>query len=242
MQFRLDDQIDRNALRETFREDGIVVISPFLASAEVEELRDSVEECAEWEIQLKGKEPRVYRFAKEQLNKWPPAQVKALRKIVAADLENDFHFVFDRFPIVEEGEESGEEDNPLADFGRFLSNPTMLDLVRYISSDGRITSASAFCSRYSAGDYLTVHNDKDPDTDRVVAYVFGLTKDWRPEWGGLLLFHDDEGHIQIGLSPKFNSLTLFRVPRRHSVSQVASFCPEQRLSISGWFSASGKNP
>jgi SM-20-related protein len=235
MRFHLDHRIDRGALRETFRKNGLAVISPFLATADAEELRERVVSCAEWEIQLKGSEPRVYRFAREQLDQWAPAQVEALRKIVAADLENDFHFVFDRFRIVDEGEEPGEESNPLADFGEFLSSPTMLDLVRDIVNDRRIASASAFCSRYSAGDYLTVHNDKDPDTDRIVAYVFGLTKGWRPEWGGLLLFHDDEGHVETGLIPKFNSMTLFQVPRRHSVSQVASFCPEPRLSISGWF-------
>ena len=65
--------------------------------------------------------------------------------------------------------------------------------------------------------------------------VFGLTRHWRPDWGGLLLFHDDDGQIDLGLVPAFNVLNLFAVPREHSVSVVAPFAAEPRLTITGWF-------
>jgi hypothetical protein len=239
VQFHLDDRIDRDALAQAFRATGVAVVSPFLRAAEAEELRERVLRCTDWELQMKGKESRIYRLPRQELDQWSPAQVQALREIVAPELGGDLHYAYDRFRMVDEGEDSSAQ-GPLADFGQFLGSSVVLDLVREISGEDRIASASAFCSRYSAGDYLTVHNDSDPDTDRIVAHVFGLAKDWRPEWGGLLLFHDDEGHVESGLCPKFNSLTLFRVPRRHSVSQVASFCPELRISISGWFSAASE--
>ena len=52
---------------------------------------------------------------------------------------------------------------------------------------------------------------------------------------GLLLFHGKDGRIVEGFNPVFNSLSLFRVPQDHSVTQVTSFAPRDRLAISGWF-------
>ncbi|MFD1789097.1 2OG-Fe(II) oxygenase family protein, partial [Sphingomonas floccifaciens] len=60
-----------------------------------------------------------------------------------------------------------------------------------------------------------------------------LTPQWRPEWGGLLLFHDDR-EVAHGFVPGFNTLNLFRVPQRHSVSEVTRAAPHRRYSITGW--------
>ena len=65
------------------------------------------------------------------------------------------------------------------------------------------------------------------------AYVFGLSPDWRTEWGGLLLFHRAGGEVE-GLTPAFNTLNLFAVPQLHSVSQVTRAAPMRRYSIPGW--------
>jgi SM-20-related protein len=48
------------------------------------------------------------------------------------------------------------------------------------------------------------------------------------------LFHDQDGHVTRGLSPSFNGLTLFTVPRVHSVAPVAAYAAAPRLSIVGW--------
>ncbi|HEX5536856.1 MAG TPA: 2OG-Fe(II) oxygenase family protein [Sphingobium sp.] len=34
--------------------------------------------------------------------------------------------------------------------------------------------------------------------------------------------------------PRFNALSLFRVPQRHHVGCVAPFAPKPRISITGW--------
>ena len=72
---------------------------------------------------------------------------------------------------------------------------------------------------------------------RKAAFVFGLTPQWRPEWGGLLLFHEP-GQIEIsGLVPQFNTLDLFSVPRFHSVSQVTRAAPRRRYCVTGWLAS-----
>jgi Rps23 Pro-64 3,4-dihydroxylase Tpa1-like proline 4-hydroxylase len=64
--------------------------------------------------------------------------------------------------------------------------------------------------------------------------VLGLTPGWRAEWGGLLMFHERGGDIERALMPRFNVLNVFAVPQLHSVSAVAPFAGNDRLSVTGW--------
>ena len=70
--------------------------------------------------------------------------------------------------------------------------------------------------------------------ERRAAYTLGLTRDWRTDWGGQLLFHDEAGDVPRGLMPRFNVLTLFKTPQWHTVATVAPYAGAPRLSITGW--------
>ena len=108
-----------------------------------------------------------------------------------------------------------------------------LSLFRTISqAQGRSLDAQA--SLFRPGDFLNLHDDKDKG-QRICAYTLGLSAHWRPDWGGQLLFHDERDDIKLGLMPRFNTLSVFKVPVRHSVAMVASYARAPRLSITGWF-------
>ena len=38
---------------------------------------------------------------------------------------------------------------------------------------------------------------------RKIAFVLGLTRQWHPDWGGYLLFLDEEGDVIEGFRPRF---------------------------------------
>ena len=67
--------------------------------------------------------------------------------------------------------------------------------------------------------------------------MINLTQRWQPQWGGLLQFIDAAGNVIDTLAPRWNSLSLFRVPALHAVSLVAPWAGEERLAITGWFLA-----
>jgi Rps23 Pro-64 3,4-dihydroxylase Tpa1-like proline 4-hydroxylase len=115
-----------------------------------------------------------------------------------------------------------------------MSSAPVISLFRALTGSSEIDFADVQATRYRAGHFLTEHHDKREGSRRIAAYVLGLTETWRPEWGGLLLFHKN-GDVSRGLIPRMNSLSLFAVPQDHSVSLVAPFCPQPRLSITGWF-------
>jgi Rps23 Pro-64 3,4-dihydroxylase Tpa1-like proline 4-hydroxylase len=67
----------------------------------------------------------------------------------------------------------------------------------------------------SAGQYLTRHRDDIEGTTRRLAYVFGFTRRWHPDWGGLLQFYEDDGTPRDAWVPAFNRLSLFAIRHVH---------------------------
>ncbi len=112
-------------------------------------------------------------------------------------------------------------------------DPVDADATAGIGGDP-VGGVRAQASNYRLGDFLTLHDDSHQRDDRLAAFTLGFTRDWRPDWGGQLLFHDADGQIERGFTPGFNVLTLFRVPRVHSVAPVATYAAAKRLSLTGW--------
>lgn len=98
-----------------------------------------------------------------------------------------------------------------------------------------------FCSKYENDDYLSIHHDKGNGD---YAFVFQLTKDWNPSYGGLLHFYDGSTReVYKSVNPVFNSLTIFKIKNvpntDHFVSMNVS--SHARYAFTGWFSVSQKS-
>lgn len=108
---------------------------------------------------------------------------------------------------------------------------------------GELHSFSA--AKYQTSHHIAPHDDRaytDVKMDngsivkcsRDIAIIFYLTRDWKKEYGGLLI--DLEGGKTY--VPEFNSAVIFRVPRFHEVTPVKTHRP--RYSIFGWWLVPGK--
>ncbi len=228
--FSLDPGIDPAALRDLYAATGRIQIRPFLAPGQAEALRDHLQARADWRLAFRAGAP-----ASEIAADASPTQRQALAKLAAPPAGKAFHYLFDRIRLIDTVGEGAADDGLAGEFARFLSSAPVIELLRAITGDGAVGFAQAQATRYAPGHFLTVHNDREDETGRIAAYVLGLTDGWRPEWGGLLLFHDERGDVEQGLVPRMNALNLFRVPVRHSVSLVAPFAPAPRYSVTGWF-------
>lgn len=116
---------------------------------------------------------------------------------------------------------------------RFLQSD---DFKRFITDETGIknpTIYETFSSVYDRGDYLSMH----PDAKRGVAFIFNLTKDWLPEFGGLLNVKQEDGTYKA-IIPEYNSLVLLQLGEAgtpHFVSEVSAYAPKPRIAISGWY-------
>ncbi len=96
-------------------------------------------------------------------------------------------------------------------------------------------------TRYRANDFLAPHTD---DGNGHFAFVYNVTKDWHPIWGGNLTFFNEDGYISDTAPVVFNSLAVWEVGGWHGVTPVIPTIQQSRYAISGWLaldSQSSKN-
>lgn len=93
-----------------------------------------------------------------------------------------------------------------------------------------------FLSKYKGGNFLSPHSDKG---NGKLAFVLNLTKNWKPQYGGILHFMNEEKtEIIESYIPLYNNLMLFEVPEAgipHFVSHVVPYIKQERYSITGWY-------
>lgn len=135
--------------------------------------------------------------------------------------------------------ESGTAPTQARNLFNFLNSSEMLSFISFISGKTGLVEADGQYTRFGPGHYLTRHSDNIASENRQLAYVIGFTPKWHPDWGGLLQFYEKNGSPRDAWSPEFNSLSLFDVEHIHSVTYVAPYASEPRLSLTGWFKNEG---
>lgn len=120
---------------------------------------------------------------------------------------------------------------------KYMASKEFIDYINSITDLNITTLNTLFMSRYKGGHFLSPHSDKG---NGKIAFVISLTKKWKPEYGGILHFmNDDKTKIIESYVPEFNTFMLFEVPEEgipHYVSHIVPYIKEERYSITGWFS------
>lgn len=231
--YRLNPALDRAALKERFARDRRVGISPFLHEDDAAALHEELKRRQDWR-QIVNSGDKVFDLDRPTRAGMSAAQLDALDQAVFAGARDGFQHRYESIRVPDAEAERLASGDPLARFAHWLSIGEARDCLREITGFDAIDFADAQATAYAPGDFLTAHDDAVAGKNRLAAYVFGLTPRWRIEWGGLLLFHGADGHVEQGLTPAFNTLNLFAVPRLHSVSMVNRAAPYRRYSITGW--------
>lgn len=162
-----------------------------------------------------------------------PAQRADMGRAAQEAATERFHYLYDNLPIWDL-DQAGRLGGVWKEWLSFVNGEPFLAAIREITGEDRIAFADAQVTRYRRGHFLTAHDDGIEGKNRYHAFVLNLSPRWKIEWGGLLMFHGDDGHVAEAFLPKFNSLNLLKVPALHSVSQVSLFAGDDRLAVTGW--------
>ena len=233
MEFRLNPSLDEVAIAGALASTGRVQICDFLTEDSAEALLRSLLDSEEWQHVLNAGD-KVYEIPCSRLGEMDEQQRRTLDLKADQEAAFGFQFRFDTIRVPDGPAERAGRQDLLAKFATFLSSPEVLGWFRRVTDCDAIDFADAQATRYRPRSFLTSHDDAVEGKRRHFAYVLNLTKDWRPEWGGLLFFPDDLSRRVDCLVPHFNLLNLFAVGQQHGVSQVASYSPRQRVSVTGW--------
>jgi SM-20-related protein len=164
----------------------------------------------------------------------PAAERDVLDKAVIAAARDSFQYRYDIIRIPDDGADRAALPPALVQFSELLNHPDTIDTLRQITGEPAIAYADMQATRYRPGDFLTRHDDDVPEKHRLFAYVLGMTRGWKPEWGGLLHFTDRDDRLIDTIAPRFNALSLFAIRQPHSVSYVAPYASADRISVTGW--------
>ena len=176
-------------------------------------------------------EGRTAAISSERMAAIPQAMRRKLVTDLHAEAARGVGFAYEGLRLGE-----GRAPEVLEDLYAALNGAAVLDRVRAVTAEA-VTAASAQVTRYRPGHYLTRHRDDPEGEARRLAYVLSLSAGWHPDHGGLLMFFEDDGTPKDAWVPRAGTLSLFAVRHVHSVTVVAPFAPQPRLSVTGWFSA-----
>ena len=220
--------------RARLRAHGRVQIPGFLQEPSALRLHQCLREEVPWETAQRSDAV----LAVGQDRSPPPGSAEDEAALAATCLRarEGFEFYFDRYRMIDARRDGTDPQLVLHAVVDFLNSPQFLDFARQLTGDPAIRMVSAIGVRYRAGHFLRAHHDLANDENRAFAYVINLSRQWSPDWGGLLHFLDPEQRRVVDtFTPLWNSLSLFRVPQPHVVSLVAPWAGSARYSITGWF-------
>lgn len=226
----LNPHLDRRELAVSFGQKGRVHIPGLLTEAAAQRLRHALERETPWGLIFnEGREARKYQSVS-------PEDHQAMLMGAWERGRTEFQMIYHYYRVSERGTIYADPGHYLHRLVDFLSSPECYRFIRDITGIEVNGLQSCTATLFNPLHFLMVHDDNNPERERLVAYSLNMTPDWRPDWGGALHFFDSKDRLEEVYMPTFNALNLFRVPKRHSVSQVSAF-GGSRYSVVGWFEA-----
>jgi len=235
--FQLNPALDVAALKARFAATGRVQLRNVLTEESARELQLMLAQGTPWGMAVGAgtAKPSSFRAAQTRTPEGQQALQQAARSAEHHTARGEYGFRFAHYPILEainEGWDPGGAHEVLIEH---LNAPAFLDLARAVTGIDQLFKADAQATLFAPNHYLGRHIDSHVAEGWEVAYVLNLAReDWHPDWGGYLLFLDEDGDVVEGFRPRFNTLNLFRVPQPHLVSYVPPFAPVGRLAVTGW--------
>lgn len=193
--FALDESLDATALAQTFARTGRVRIAPFLINDQAESLRDELKTRGDWTQVVSGVNGPVELSRATRANV-SAERLAALDEAVRAEARYGFRYRYETVRVPDSAAERCRHRDTFVAFARFLSSRTVIEFLRRVTGSDEIAFADAQATAYGPGDFLTAHTDAVAGKRRKAAYVLSLCPSWRPEWGGLLLFHGQEALVE----------------------------------------------
>ena len=228
----LSANLDLAAIKAEYRAKGFIRIDNILTPEVAEQAHQCLVNQVPWKLAYRDGTNAVTMGVPEYQKQTPQQQQQQYQKILQ-QAAREFQYMYMHFSLLNAYKADAYPQLYLHKLVAYLSGGEFLAFLKDISGNEDARCVDVLAARYNPGQFLMDHDDYQ-DTDRRVAFVFNLSKDWKVDWGGLLHFMNRQGEIIDTHVPMFNSLTMFNVPAPHCVTTVSAFAPQPRVSVTGW--------
>lgn len=235
--FELNPALDIEAHAVRFAATGRVQLRDVLTEDSARELLTVLARGTPWGMAVGAgsEKPQSFSAAQTRTQQGQQALQQAARNAEQHSARGEYGFRFAHYPIIEAMQQGWDPGGAHEVLLEHLNTPDFLELARAVTGIDSLFKADAQATLFAPNNYLGRHIDSHVAEGWEVAYVLNLARDdWHPDWGGYLLFLDEDGDVVEGYRPRFNALNLFRVPQPHLVSYVPPFAPIGRMAVTGW--------
>ena len=229
----LNSDLDVSRYADDLARRGRTQVHDFLQPEAAEALHQCLVRDVPWTLAYRDRAGARVMGHAELAPRGEPGEREFLDQLYA-EARGAYGFAYESYMMVRAYLEQRDEGLLLHRLLEFLNCPDYLAFARALTGDARVRRMNAQATRYRAGHFLKLHDDYNAEEGRLYAYVINLTREWKADWGGLLQFLDAEGRVIDTLMPRWNSLSIFRVPAPHVVSLVAPWAEGERLAVTGW--------
>lgn len=232
----INEQLDLSRWHADLARRTRTQIDDYLQPDAAELLAHCLETQVPWDLAWRSSED-AHVLPHKDLAALSAEQYRGLLEKSYAAASSEYQFAYECYQMITAYKEGRDPALPLHRIVEFLNSPQYLAFARALTGDPAIRRTSAQATRYARGHFLKFHSDFDAVEGRLYAYVINLTREWEADWGGLLQFIDAQGRVTETLMPRWNTLSMFKVPQGHCVSLVAPWARRPRHAITGWFMA-----
>ncbi len=221
----LADTFDAAGYISRFANKGRIRLEGALSADDADAVHHALEQQTPWELQLVSKDGRPEIINRRELNTLPEGEIQQRLSDAAERAQTGLSWLRLGYRL-QDASRSEVALSPLfdlvasAEFAAFCESLTGL-------SGLSLSDVQAVC--YRPGDFFTQHTDLAAR----LCFEWNFSKDWRPDWGGQVLFHSPSGDIEGGISPRLNDLSLFAGDQPRSIASVAAYAAAPRFSIMG---------
>ena len=230
----INNLLDPAPWRAKLLREGRVQVADYLQDSAAERLHQCLSHEVQWTLALRDAEGPRTLSAPEYAAFSAQQRTALFNEIAQSARGNQYRFAYDTYMMVRAYLEHRDDGLLLNKVLEFFNSPDYIAWMQALTGDARIRRVSAQATRYRPGQFLRYHTDADSTEGRLYAYVLNLGREWEADWGGLLQFIDESGAVTDTYLPRWNSLSLFRVPAGHAVSMVMPWAGADRLAITGW--------
>lgn len=236
LDFNFNPDLPQERLRAQFRAGKRVHVENFLVPAAAEALSRHLMEGTPYQTYVTA-DLEEMATAPGPESVLGPNEEKEIFEIACEGARNGFASYFEANRSLLNAVEMQDFDfGTHAACTEFLYSPEFLSLIERISGLEGLSRIDWQATRFRSGHFVTFNSgtdSADQSGKRRLNFELNLTRQWRPEWGGMLEMRGDEGHQIEAVMPCFNSLDLFTFPRGYWISQVTPFALATRYAISG---------
>jgi len=235
--FQLNPGIDVKRAATEFATTGRVQIKDFLTLPAAQTIHRVLSRETPWGLAWRASDEGPHRLRRQEVAALGPERWKAMSQSIAEAMHRrDYAFIYGQYNLLDAHRDAWGEHEALELLIEHINDEPLLELVRKVTGIAELRKADGQATLYAPNQFLALHDDSHVAEGWQVAYVMNFcAEDWRPDWGGYLIFYDEDGDVIAGFKPRFNALNMFKVPQLHNVTYVPPFAPVGRFAITGWF-------